>query len=57
MQVVNCSASVLAIPAQFTTIAAYATVALTFDIFLTDNKAQTSLTCAVGMTDSQVCIL
>ena len=54
MQVVNCSASVTPIVAQSATLAAAATKALTFDIFLTSNQADASITCDVGLTDSQV---
>ncbi len=54
MQVVNCTASVTPIVAQSATLASKATKALTFDIFLTSNKADAAITCDVGLTDSQV---
>lgn len=54
VQVLNCSAPVTPIGAQSVALAAQATQSLTFDIFLTSNQAVASITCDVGITDSQV---
>lgn len=54
-QVVDCSSTVMQVPAQSKSLAAAATATITFDIFLTSSQAA-SLSCGVQLTDSQVTI-
>ncbi len=54
MQVVNCSSTVVAIGAQYTSLAAQAGRVLTFDIFLTSSQANQGLGCDVSLVNSQV---
>ena len=54
MQVVNCSSTVVAIGAQYTALAAQASIVLTFDIFLTSSQANQGLGCDVSLVNSQV---
>ena len=54
MQVTNCSSTVLPVSAQYTALAAKATAALTFDIFLTSSAANQGLGCVVSLVNSLV---
>lgn len=53
-QVVNCSSIVFPPAAQPVTLAGLASTTLVFDVFLTSDAGGASLTCAVGVLDSQV---